>query len=529
MQVFEDVMGTPTDITGGAGYSAKVCGNPGLPASDILGACIDKCEDDFSRFCVDLAQGELVSCSPDCAATNFIQTSEDCRNASIVPGPPVLSLARVELSNTSTASVAIDDESSGPVVPAGFLRYSAVSCAAPPCPFHLSEFRFTTPSFEIVDEPVSDVLVQSAGLAQGTIDAGGNFVVPVNQVKVSVNFRLGSDKGSITLANSTPLQGHVNAVTDQFTLAGQFVQEGEVKVTVDMNLQGLHTNLPPVAHAQPSGKVECTASSGAQTLLDGRTSTDPQGAADIHSYFWRVNGTTLGTGPTLPVTLPFGSSTVELDVRDHQQTADGDTQTVLVQDTTAPTVTAPSEVTAECAASTGTAVPIGVATVTDVCDASPSLQNNAPSDFPLGMTTVLWTARDDAGNEGTATQRVRIVDTTPPELQVTVTPTTLWSPNHQLVTINADISVQDICDASPTVKLLAITSNEPDNGLGDGDTPSDIQGIVLGTDDRSFQLRAERSGSGSGRHYTITYQAQDGSGNTTVREVSVTVPNALGQ
>jgi len=52
---------------------------------------------------------------------------------------------------------------------------------------------------------------------------------------------------------------------------------------------------------------------------------------------------------------------------------------------------------------------------------------------------------------------------------------------------------------------------EPANGIGDGDTPSDIAGAAFGTDDRSFQLRAERQGGGAGRVCTITYSATDAS------------------
>ena len=39
-------------------------------------------------------------------------------------------------------------------------------------------------------------------------------------------------------------------------------------------------------------------------------------------------------------------------------------------------------------------------------------------------------------------------------------------------------------------------------------------------------LRAERSGQGSGRVYTITYEAKDKSGNATTSSVVVTVPKS---
>jgi endo-1,4-beta-xylanase len=54
---------------------------------------------------------------------------------------------------------------------------------------------------------------------------------------------------------------------------------------------------------------------------------------------------------------------------------------------------------------------------------------------------------------------------------------------------------------------------------------NDIQEAAFGTDDREFLLRAERSGLGNGRVYTITYQAKDASGNTTVASTQVVVPH----
>jgi endo-1,4-beta-xylanase len=111
-----------------------------------------------------------------------------------------------------------------------------------------------------------------------------------------------------------------------------------------------------------------------------------------------------------------------------------------------------------------------------------------------------------------------------PTLTVSLSPDTLWPPNHKLVPVSADLRIGNTCDPNPTVQLVSITSNEPDNGLGDGNTANDIQGADLGTDDRSFSLRAERSGKGSGRVYTATYQVADVLGNSTTATGQVIVP-----
>jgi hypothetical protein len=116
-------------------------------------------------------------------------------------------------------------------------------------------------------------------------------------------------------------------------------------------------------------------------------------------------------------------------------------------------------------------------------------------------------------------------DVTAPSLAITLTPDTLWQANHRLAPVSAHVSVTDDADPNPTVTLVSITSSEPDNGLGDGDTLGDIQGAAFGTDDREFLLRAERSGKGDGRVYTVTYQARDAAGNTTTATAQVSVPH----
>ena len=133
---------------------------------------------------------------------------------------------------------------------------------------------------------------------------------------------------------------------------------------------------------------------------------------------------------------------------------------------------------------------------------------------------------DAFGRESSDDVVVTVVDTTPPQLRFSLTPNTLWPPNHKLVTVTADLHVADNCDPAPAVRLTSVASNELDNGLGDGDTADDIQGAVPGTDDRSFRLRAERSGEGSGRTYTVIYEATDASSNRTRASQVVRVPHS---
>jgi Ca2+-binding RTX toxin-like protein len=77
---------------------------------------------------------------------------------------------------------------------------------------------------------------------------------------------------------------------------------------------------------------------------------------------------------------------------------------VRVTDTTRPTIVAPANRTI----SVCTGANIGTATATDRCGGT-TITNNAPAKFPLGPTTVTWTARDAAGNTASATQIVTAV------------------------------------------------------------------------------------------------------------------------
>ena len=149
--------------------------------------------------------------------------------------------------------------------------------------------------------------------------------------------------------------------------------------------------------------------------------------------------------------------------------------------------------------------------------------------IPLGTHDINLTVADGKGGTANDTVNVTVRDTTPPTLSVALTPNRLWPPNHKMVAVTTNVQASDTCDPNPTVTLVSITSNEPDNGLGDGDTPNDIQNAAFGTDDRSFALRAERSGKGTGRIYTVTYQAKDRAGKTSTATAQVVVPHDQGK
>ena len=144
-----------------------------------------------------------------------------------------------------------------------------------------------------------------------------------------------------------------------------------------------------------------------------------------------------------------------------------------------------------------------------------------------GATTIAYLARDNAGNAETEHTLVVKVDKTAPAVTCAATPNRIWSPDHRLVTVTVTVKVTDGRSGSSGFTLSSVKSSEPDDapGLGDGATTGDIRGWVVGTNDVSGQLRAEREGAGHGRVYTLTYVARDAAGNQRTCAATVTVPH----
>lgn len=113
-------------------------------------------------------------------------------------------------------------------------------------------------------------------------------------------------------------------------------------------------------------------------------------------------------------------------------------------------------------------------------------------------------------------------DSTPPVItSLTTSAPTLWPPNHKMVRVTVTaVATDDV--STVTTRIVSATSNEPDDGLGDGDTAGDIE--IIGP--MTLNLRAERSGKGNGRNYTITVEASDEAGNTARSQAQVRVPHS---
>lgn len=146
--------------------------------------------------------------------------------------------------------------------------------------------------------------------------------------------------------------------------------------------------------------------------------------------------------------------------------------------------------------------------------------------YSTGTNTILVTVSDGKAAPVSCSTTVTVRDTKAPVIKhIEVNPKVLWPPNHRMVPVKVTVKAFDACGCGPLVcKIISVTSNEPVNGLGDGDTAPDWQ--ITG--DLTLKLRAERSGRGHGRVYTITVRCTDCAGNSSTRLVRVLVPRNLG-
>jgi len=316
----------------------------------------------------------------------------------------------------------------------------------------------------------------------------------------------------------------------------------------------LPSNIPPIADAGVNVTITTAELSG--TTIIGKAMDNDEndnlecrwlaGSSDLTGWFeTEPNGDCPLNLASLD--LEIGEDTLTLEVRDGIDTSDD--QMILVIGNSSPTAAATGSGTYEI----NTIINLG-GEVSDfdgdilnyewtieniiVCSGSiPTLADGEPvslvncdlHNLSLGQHTALLTVSDEINNPVTKNVDILIVDNTQPILSATANHNILWPPNHKLVAIVIDANTSD---NSGSVTLSAtISSNEPQEGTGDGDASPDwtspiidqINGMI------TFQLRSERSGKGEGRNYSVLITAEDESGNASTTSLDVVVPHSNGK
>ena len=161
--------------------------------------------------------------------------------------------------------------------------------------------------------------------------------------------------------------------------------------------------------------------------------------------------------------FPLGTTQVTCTATDASGNSAQCTFNVTVQDVTAPSITCPLDVTVDCTSPSGASVTFPTLSVSDNCDASPTVVCNPASGsiFPLGTTQVTCTATDASGNSAQCTFNVMVQDAVP-RLWISDQDGDWFDPANwscaQVPDSNDDVVI-DRGPANPTVTVSGGTAN----------------------------------------------------------------------
>ena len=223
---------------------------------------------------------------------------------------------------------------------------------------------------------------------------------------------------STTVVKRAFTQGIENLpATESYYIAGR--DSAKFALSNDgVKFKPVSPNKPPVITAPSNISINTAASSCvASSALSAPVFTDDAPGANIVG----VRSDKLD----LSAAYPKGTTTVTWTATDVEGLTSSVTQTVTVADNEKPALTAPDNISVRVNVAVSFAsLSVGTATLTsDNChDAvvSGSRSDNAPliAGYPLGVTTITWTALDASGNSASATQTVTVTPNVAPKLMV---------------------------------------------------------------------------------------------------------------
>ena len=235
---------------------------------------------------------------------------------------------------------------------------------------------------------------------------------------------------------------------------------------------------PPSITCPAPITAEATSFAGAVVAPGAATGSDIAGPVTV-------------TGPSGTATYPLGTTTLTFTATDFVGNTSSCATAITVVDTTPPSITCSAPITAEATSFAGAMVNPGSAVASD--SASPvTVIGPGPGIYPLGTTTLTYTAKDQSGNQSSCTTTITVVDTTPPSIS---------------------------CPAPITVEATLVGGAFVTPGAA---TASDIAGPVT--------ITGPAAGTDPLGTTTVTYTATDQSGNqssctTTITVVDTTPPS----
>ncbi|HEY3157662.1 MAG TPA: S8 family serine peptidase [Vicinamibacterales bacterium] len=325
------------------------------------------------------------------------------------------------------------------------------------------------------------------------------------------------------LLNSADPAGVASARLDTWTVHGGLNIANALAYAV--------SNLPPVADAGPDQDVTDTGFDGVELVtLDGSGSRDADGT--IVSYEWQEGDTSIATGATAAAWLTAGTHTLTLKVTD--DAGDSGTDSVTIAVTTPNRPPAVSDTGATAVVGTPVSIALG-ATDFETCELTfavvqapgsgtlgamqdlPCLAGNPNGDTAsvaytpasVGTHTFTYKANDGSADSSIGTVTVTVVNR-PPAASDTSASTVVGTP----VTITLGATDMETCELA-----FAVVQGPASGTVG----AIQDQSCVAGTPN-SDTARITYTPASVGT-YAFTYKANDGSDDSNIATVSVTVTN----
>jgi hypothetical protein len=338
-------------------------------------------------------------------------------------------------------------------------------------------FGFGRPPASMFDAPntrglinvtMYDQLLAAASAVVGTIETRLGLIRANAQTPPIATTIQRGQRGWMKITSSVPLLAWHNGLANtRFTVpatggnwTGGFFGGGNVHTLTTANDYILRAaannpnNRPPVAEFESiPAEIEARSGAGVNVRLDGRISHDPDGEDDPLSFKWFDNGVEISTAKVTDYKFKVGSHLLKLVVLDGNNTPSEPNEYLFyVVDRTPPKMSGvPTEINKVSGSAAGLALSYTLPYAWDYVAGRVSVtaSKGPGSVFPIGRTIVIFKARDNEGNESTATMEVNITK------GLATLPTRGGVPSNKLPEIRTPNDQYVLVNKTKTLNLVA--------------------------------------------------------------------------